>query len=205
MRHVASLPALPRYSGVLFAGLALAITAFAPSPLHADPSPLCGKAGAREWASIRQDLVGPWQIEHQAGFFRLGPIVQGFPSDDDSDVLSIAEFDDQLALTHPDMHEPMVLRLSDEGPWSLDTSAPYEPVPVLTPDDVALVVDCDQMDLPRLVGRTSYALDGIRMDMTYRMMVADPSTIFGVMEITGTGNGVTITASRTIWMRAVSQ
>ncbi|WP_436639418.1 hypothetical protein [Microbaculum sp. FT89] len=205
MIRVTSMPALARCGGILFVGLALAATVIAPSRPDADPSPMCGKAGAREWASIRRDLVGSWQIEHQAGFFRLGPIVQGFPAADDNDVLSIAEQGDKLALTHPDMREPMVLQLTDEKAWSLDTSAPYEPVPVLTPDDVAMVVDCDQTNLPRLIGKTSYTLDGIRMDMTYRMMVADRSTIFGVMELIGTGNGVTITASRTVWMRAVGQ
>ena len=74
-------------------------------------------------------------------------------------------------------------------------------LPVLSPDDVGLMMGCDQMELPRIVGISTAVVDGVQMAFSSRMMAADRSTLYGVMEMTATVRGTPATARRTVWMR----
>lgn len=181
------------------AGLAFASTA------GADPSPFCGKTGASDWAEVVEAFVGKWSIEHQAGYAQMGTMVLPFPGDGEVETLSVALRGDRLEATHPQAQAPLGLRLADEPRWVVDTSAPYGPAPVLSPDDVGLMMDCDQMELPRLVGTSTAVVDGVRMDFTYRMMAVDWSNLYGIMEMTATVRGTPVLARRTVWMREVAQ
>lgn len=186
----------------LLAGLCLALSAL-PGHLAADAPSFCGKAGAAGWADIRDSLVGEWLIEHQSGYARAGNMIIPFGGDGKVETLTMWIFGDELVATHPEAQAPLVFQLADEGRWTVDTTEPYKPAPVLSPDDVGLIYGCDQLELPRLVGTTTAVAGGTEMQFTYRFMVADPQTLFGVMEVTGNAHGSPFLARRTVWMRPV--
>lgn len=196
MKHtrVTHLLSLTCVAGLAFGGSA-----------SAEPSPFCGKTGASEWAEVSEAFVGDWLIEHQSGYARMGTMVLPFPGDNEVETLAVALHGDRLEATHPLAQAPMVLRLADEPRWVVDRSDPYTPAPVLSPDDVGLMMGCDQMDLPRLVGTSTAVVDGVRMDFTYRMMAIDWSNLYGIMEMTATVEGTPVLARRTVWMREVGQ
>lgn len=175
------------------------------SSASADPSPFCEKAGASDWAEVIHAFVGNWLIEHQSGYARMGTMVLPFPGDGEVETLAVALRGDRLEATHPQAQARLVLRLADEPRWVVDASDPYTPAPVLSPDDVGLMMGCDQMDLPRLVGTSTAVVDGVRMDFTYRMMAIDWSNLYGVMEMTATVKGTPVLARRTVRMREVGQ
>lgn len=184
----------------LFSLTCIAVSAFAGSA-SADPSPFCGKAGASDWDELVEAFVGDWLIEHQSGYALMGTMVLPFPGYGEVETMTVALRGNSLEATHPQAQAPLVLRLAEEPRWVVDRSDPYVPAPVLSPDDVGLMMGCDQMDLPRLVGTSTAVVDGVRMDFTYRMMAADWSTLYGVMEMTATVHGTPVLARRTVWMR----
>ncbi len=190
--HMKHLFPLTCIAGLAFAGSA-----------SADPSPFCGNTGASDWAGVVEAFTGDWLIEHQSGYALMGPMVLPFPGDGEVETLSIALRGDRLEATHPQAQAPLVLRLADEPRWVVDKSDPYVPAPVLSPDDVGLMMGCDQMELPRLVGTSVAVVDGVQMNFTYRMMAIDWSNLFGIMEMTATVAGTPILARRTVWMRGI--
>jgi hypothetical protein len=175
------------------------------SPASADPSPFCGKTGASDWAEVVEAFVGDWLIEHQAGYARMGAMVLPFPGDGEVETLTVALRGNSLEAMHPQAQAPLVLRLADEPRWVVERSDPYVPAPVLSPDDVGLMMGCDQMELPRLVGTSTAVVDGVRMDFTYRMMAIDWSNLYGIMEMSATVQGTPVLARRTVWMRDLGQ
>ncbi len=187
------------FSMACIAGLAIAGSA------SADPSPFCGKSGASDWAEVIEAFVGDWLIEHQSGYALMGKMTLPFPGDGEVETLTVALRGDSLEATHPQAQAPLVLRLADEPRWVVETSDPYVPAPVLSPDDVGLMVGCDQLELPRLVGTSTAVVDGVQMDFTYRMMAVDWSSLYGIMEMNATVQGTPILARRTVWMREVAQ
>ena len=184
----------------LFSLTCIAVAAFAGSA-SADSSPFCGKTGSSDWAEVAQAFVGDWLIEHQSGYALMGTMMLPFPGDGEVETMTVALRGNSLEATHPQAQAPLVLRLAEEPRWVVDRSDPYVPAPVLSPDDVGLMMGCDQMDLPRLVGTSTAVVDGVRMDFTYRMMAADWSTLYGVMEMEATVHGTPVLARRTVWMR----
>ena len=172
-----------------------------PCLAQADPSPFCGKAGAPDWPRVRDAMTGTWIIEHQSGYARAGQMVLPFPGAGDADKLDIVLRGDTLQATHPQAQAPLVLRPSDEPRWEVDASAGYVPAPVLSPDDVGLIMGCDQMELPRITGTSTAVVDGVRMDFTYRLMVADRDTLYGIMEMNSVVRGMPMVARRTVWLR----
>ncbi|WP_099828005.1 hypothetical protein [Oceaniglobus indicus] len=171
-------------------------------PALAENPPLCGTAGQGDWPRIQEIFTGDWLIEHQAGYAAIGGMILPFPGADEVDTITIWQLGETLQATHPEMQAPLVLRLADEPRWTVETDNPEIPEPLLSPDDVALVADCSQLELPRLIGTSTAVVDGTRMDFTYRMMALDWSTLYGIMEITSVVQGTPIEARRTVWMRA---
>jgi hypothetical protein len=184
----------------VFPTVCLAATALAGTAL-ANPSPFCGRSGASDWAEIREAFVGDWMIEHQSGYALMGGMVLPFPGDGEVETLTVVLRGEVLEALHPEAQAPLVLRLAEEPRWVVEPSDPYTPSPVLSPDDVGLMMGCDQMELPRIVGTSTAVLDGVEMAFTYRMMAADRSTLYGVMEVTATVRGTPVIARRTVWMR----
>lgn len=158
----------------------------------------CGRAGAEHWSDIRASLVGHWGITHHSGYALAGTMVIPFPADGQTDMVTIALIGDVLEVSHPEMLAPMVLRLADEPIWTLDNDNPATPRPGLTLSDAELLVGCDQMQLPRIIGTTSATVDGIQMDFVNRFIFIDNATLYGVMEMTTVAHGTPVRAVRTI-------
>ena len=185
----------------LFAGLCLALSTL-PGLVAAETSPLCGQTGAQDWNSMRAEFVGDWQIRHQSGYARTGNMTLPFGDEGKSETMNMSIRDGDLIATHPEAQAPLVIRPAEEGRWNVDASEPYKPAPVLSPDEVALIYGCDQMELPRLIGTTVGEVDGIKMTFTYRFMAIDLATLYGVMEVTATVHGMPSVLRRTVWMHA---
>lgn len=200
----------------LMTSLALAATLAAGGALAAD-NPLCGVSDAGKWDAIRDSFVGTWQIDHLAGYVQAGGMTIAYPQSPDPDTVGIALFGDELVAVHPDAAEPLLLRFADEPRWAvrggpdvlLLPTSPGEggpsqlPTPI-SPDEAALVYgDCEQTEMPRLIGTSTVNMEGITMDFTYRMMVLTDDRMYGIMEVTGTGNGIPYLARRAVWMERV--
>ncbi|TYB83338.1 hypothetical protein [Maritimibacter fusiformis] len=180
---------------LLTIGMALA------GPALAEDPPICGTSSAADWAKIQEIFTGEWLIEHQAGYALFNGMVLPFPGDGEVETITIFQLGDTLQATHPEAQAPLVLRLADEPRWTVDIDNPAIPDPLMTPDDVAMVAGCPQLDLPRLVGTSTAVMDGVPMEFTYRMMAMDWSTLYGIMEIDSVVQGTPIEARRTVWMR----
>lgn len=166
----------------------------------AEQTSYCGTSGAENWTTIREALVGHWAITHQSGYAVAGGMIIPFPADPELEVLTIAQFGKVLEASHPEMQAPMVLRLADEPRWVMETDDPAIPKPTLTLSDLELLVGCDQMALPRIIGTTSAVVDGVTMDFVSRLVLVDSGSLYGVMEMTTVAHGTPVTALRTVSM-----
>jgi hypothetical protein len=183
----------------LVAAICLAYGAGGTSVL-ADPltNSNCGKSGAEHWSNLRESLVGHWKITHYAGYALAGTMIIPFPADGQADMVTIALIGDVLEVSHPEMQAPMVLNRADEPAWTMENPNPAIPRPTLTLSDAVLLVGCDQMDLPRIIGTTSATVEGTRMDFVNRFVFLDGSTLYGVMEMTTVAHGTPVRAVRTV-------
>ena len=180
---------------LLTMGLALATQALAEEPA------VCGTSSASDWAQIQEVFTGEWLIEHQAGYALFNGMVLPFPGDGEVETITIFQLGDTLQATHPEAQAPLVLRLADEPRWTVEIDNPEIPEPLLSPEDVALVAGCSQLELPRLIGTSTAVVDELAMEFTYRMMAVDWSTLYGIMQIDSVVNGTPVEARRTVWMR----
>lgn len=188
-----------RLGRAVWRGIVLATTLSAPAMAELDS--MCGLAGQRGWEAVQQALIGDWQVEHQAGYVRMGGMVLAFPADGEVETLTIWQMGDELQATHPEAQAPLVLTPADEPRWTVESDDARVPKPMLSPDDVALVAGCAQTELPRVIGTTTTVMDGTHMDFTYRMMGVDAQTLYGVMHMSAFSGGVPVDAYRTVWMR----
>lgn len=178
-----------KYWSKICLALAMASAGLCAAPVQAEPAAFCGRGGARDWAQIRQALVGDWQVIHQSGFARAGGMTMPFGADDKVEIMTLSVSEDQLIANHPDMQNPLIFHHADEGRWNVDRGDPYKPDPVMTPDEVGVMYGCDQMEMPRLIGTSTAVIEGMQMNFTYRVLAVDPTTLYGVMEVTGTAHG----------------
>lgn len=162
---------------------------------------LCGKSGAQNWDEVRTSLVGHWKITHLGGYARAGAMIIPFPPDPEQEVLTIALIGEVLEASHPEMQAPMVLQLADEPIWTFESEDPAVPKPSATFVDLQQSVDCDQANLPRIIGTTSAMVDGTRMDFVNRLLYTRSNELFGVMEATTVANGVPVRAVRTVHLQ----
>ena len=181
----------------LFSMVCLLATALGGTAM-AEQTSYCGMSASEDWTTIREALVGHWAITHQSGYAVAGGMIIPFPADPEAEVLTIAQFGEVLEASHPEMQAPMVLQLADEARWVMETDDPAIPKPTLTLSDLELLVGCDQMALPRIIGTTSAVVDGVRMDFVNRLVLVDSGTLYGVMEMTTVAHGTPVTALRTV-------
>lgn len=179
----------------------LAIGMVLAGPALAKEPPLCGTSSAGHWAEIQEIFTGDWLIEHQAGYALFNGMVLPFPGDGEVETITIFQLGDTLQATHPEAQAPLVLRLAEEPLWTVDVDDAAIPEPPLSPEEVALVAGCSQLELPRLIGRSTAVIDGVAMEFTYRMMAVDWSTLYGIMQIDSVVHGTPVEARRTVWMR----
>jgi hypothetical protein len=147
--------------------------------------------GKAHWSDIRASLVGNWGITHHSGYALAGTMVIPLPADGQTDIVTIALHGDVLEVRHPEMQAPMVLQLANEPAWALNNDNPAVPKPTLTLSDAELMIGCDQMQLPRIIGTTSAVVDGTRMDFVNRLIFLSEDLFYGVMEMTTVAHGTT--------------
>lgn len=188
---------IPRMTAV-FAAICLFLGAVSTSLANPSANSNCGRFGAEHWPDIRESLVGHWGITHHSGYALAGTMVIPFPGDGQMDMVTIALIGNVLEARHPEMQEPMVLRLADEPAWVMHNDNPDIPQPSLTLSDAELMVGCDQMTLPRIIGTTSATVDGIQMDFVNRLIFIDHTTLYGVMEMNTVAHGTPVRAVRTV-------
>ncbi|WBU64891.1 hypothetical protein [Paracoccus aerodenitrificans] len=125
----------------------------------------------------------------------------------ETEIMSIWVLGEDLLLDHAEMTEPMVITLADEGRWVIETNHPEIPDPALTPDEAVLAWagDCDQEDLPRLIGQSHVAMAGSVMDMTLRMLPVDMDTIYAILEIEGAAQDQYVVARRVVWLNRAGE
>lgn len=188
-----------------------AVLVFAAAPgLAQDPGDdpvLCGMSSPAAWQGLRAQFVGDWRVAHLSGYVLAGRMVIPMQPSPDTEIMSVWLLGENLLLDHPEMTEPMTITLADEGRWVIEVDHPEIPEPVLTPDDAALAWagDCDQEDLPRLVGRGNTSMAGAVMDMTLRMLPVDMDTIYAILEIEGAAQGQYVVARRVVWLNRVGE
>lgn len=170
------------------------------SSVRANNAEFCNN---KDWPHIQQALVGKWEIQHQSGFVQTGNLILPFGKEDGSEIIDLNIDDDKLLVTHPDMQTPLVIVPADEARWSVDSNDPYKPAPVISPDDVAMIFGCDQMNIPRMIGTATEVVEGIEMHFTYRFMSIDRKTMYGLMEVRAQMHGYNSTIKRTFWMEKV--
>ena len=181
--------------------LALVAGLAAPPRAQAEASAFCGQTAAGDWAAQVDLLVGAWSIKHMAGWAEMGSMVLPFPADPQADEVFLSVIDGDMVLDHPEAQQPMVMRPVDEPRWTGSDKA--KPAggkdPLLKPDDAALAVaGCDQMELPRVIGHSSATVDGATMNFTMRLMLLDPSTLYGAFQAETVANGIPIIARRAV-------
>lgn len=183
-----------------------------PVRAEGDQSPLCGlPANAESIEQVFSNLLGAWQMEHLSGY-AVSP-THVFPfgaSPDGPETIMLVRENNDMLMTHPMAPAPVVFKRPSEGEWVFleeDTDSRL-PSPSLTSDDLRFISDCNNADMPRLIGRASITLNGVAMDFTYRLIVTGLTDVwdtgfysgqmYGVMHLKAVTRGVPMTMRRTV-------
>ena len=143
-------------------------------------------------------LTGHWTAMNHSGHVMASGYNMPIPADP-KPVKGFVFFvqNGKLILTHPDI-KPMVLTFTDEPNWKFserkmrnESTQKIEVLePLLKDEDIAMLTGCKNIDLPRLIGKTVFKLDGGQtMNATYRFMVINDSALYGFMEYSGVVKG----------------
>lgn len=172
-----------------------------------DISGLCGTSSPATWQELREHFVGDWRVDHLSGYVHAGRMVIPMEPSPETETMSIWVLGEDLLLDHAELTEPMVITLADEGRWVIEANHPEIPEPAMTPDEAVLAWagDCDQEDLPRLIGQSHVAMAGSVMDMTLRMLPVDMDTIYAILEIEGAAQGQYVVARRVVWLNRAGE
>ncbi|ROU03546.1 hypothetical protein [Histidinibacterium lentulum] len=166
-----------------------------------DPDPACDLGTPEAWSAVADHYEGFWIIEHQSGFVAAGGMVFPFPPAGDSDVLGIDyRPDGSLIATHPEAQQPLTMRWADEPVWHFEAEAAEDgiPAPMLSSQDIELVMGCPNDRMARLIGTSTAVIDGVQMDFTYRLMVVSGDLMYGIMHVGGIARGTEFNAWRTV-------
>ncbi|WP_421951117.1 hypothetical protein [Pelagibacterium sp.] len=172
-----------------------------------DISDLCGTSSPATWQELREHFVGDWRVDQLSGYVHAGRMVIPMEPSPETEIMSIWVLGEDLLLDHAELTEPMVITLADEGRWVIEANHPEIPEPAMTPDEAVLAWagDCDQEDLPRLIGQSHVAMAGSVMDMTLRMLPVDMDTIYAILEIEGAAQGQYVVARRVVWLNRAGE
>ena len=177
-----------------------------------DQSSLCGLPdNAESIEQVFSNLLGAWQMEHLSGY-AVSP-TNVFPfgaSPDGPETIMLVRENNDLLMKHPMAPAPLVFKRPIEGEWVFmedDTDSRF-PAPTLNSEDLRLISDCDNADMPRLIGRASITMNGVAMDFTYRLIVTGLSDVwdtgfysgqmYGIMHLKAVARGVPMTMRRTV-------
>jgi hypothetical protein len=183
-----------------------AFAACLPTFLAAEPVDACRYGTPSAFAEVAEAYVGDWQMNHLAGFVVTSAMTLPFGNDPDGpDTVTLFLQDGRLSLTHPEMPSPMALNWADEPVWEFQREAEADgvPEPLLTSDEIELVMGCSNDRMARLIGRQSVMIDGVQMDFTYRFMVTGGTSMYGIMHTSAVAHGHPVEAWRSVSMVAL--
>jgi len=150
------------------------------------------------YKKLADTLTGYWTATNHSGYMMASGFNMPIPADPKPEKGFVFFVQNgELVLSHPKM-KPMVLKFADEPKWKFsskeikfaDTGKRKTLEPLLTDRDIELWTGCENVHLPRFIGKTVFSLDkGQKMNATYRFMVIDGSSIYGFMEYSGVAKG----------------
>jgi len=145
-------------------------------------------------------LLGPWNLEHQAGYFIVGGMTMPYQGSPKTDIINFERVNNNLILTHPEIATPLVFKWPNEDTWAWDDDALFadNPAPGISPEELEMVLDCSLDDMLRLIGRGTAVVDGIAMHFTYRIVATNATTITGIMHVEGVAQGYPFFSARTV-------
>jgi len=183
--------------GAVLLGALLPISAQAQSG-STDTCGLTNRSEALQDAVM--EMLGPWHINHQAGYAVMGGMAIPYPNAGDNEVLTFERVGNQLIATSPEAQGPLVFHLTEEPFWkfvAVDAEHGITTPPV-TFEDMGLAMGCDAKDMPRLIGTGTASFDGITMNFTMRVMIGSLDIMYGVLHIEGTMQGYSFYSRRTV-------
>jgi hypothetical protein len=166
------------------------------------------------WGAIASQFDGEWVMKHNAGVVTMGGMAIPFPASSEVEHITLAN-DESLGegtvvLTHPKAQQPVILEWVDEPNWFFDghqvgVKLDAIPEPVLTSDEIETLYGCKNDQMARLAGRATANVSGQKMDFTFRLLVLDAKTVYGVMHVSGTSQGQHFNAWRSVFLEPVSK
>jgi len=145
-------------------------------------------------------MLGPWHINHQAGYVVVGGMSLPYPNAGDNETITFERRGVQLIATHPEMQAPMVFKIATGADWDFANRDTENGIlrPPLSFEDMGLAVDCDITNMPRLIGTTTAVVEGISMHFTMRIMIANTDVMFGVLHMEGVAEGYPYYSRRSV-------
>ena len=188
---------LPHILGAVLLGALLPISAQAQSG-STDTCGLANRSEALQDAVMK--MLGPWHINHQAGYVVVGGMAMPYPNAGDNETFTFERVGNQLIATSPEMQESMVFRLTEEPPWSFQAQDAEHGItaPPLTFEDMGLAMGCDAKDMPRLIGTGTASFEGMTMNFTMRVMIGSLDIMYGVLHMEGSMQGYEYYSRRTV-------
>lgn len=191
---------MKKYGSIVVTALAMMLSPLAAHAQDANAD-TCGLTDHPELLKdVMTMMLGPWQVNHQAGFVVVGGMTMPFPNAGDNDTITFERSGNDLIATHPDMQEPMAFYLTNEaiGAYNARDAEHGIPTPPMTFEDIGLLMGCTAEDMPRLIGTTSVMLEGITMDFTWRVVIASTEMMYVVQHVEGVGAGYAYYSRRTV-------
>ncbi|MEY8117812.1 hypothetical protein AB9F26_06005 [Falsihalocynthiibacter sp. BN13B15] len=161
------------------------------------------------WGVVASQFDGEWVLEHHAGVVTSGGMAIPFPASSEVEHITLTSENSlgegTVVLNHPEAPSPVNLEWVDEPNWFFDghqSGIKLDPIPepVLTTDYLEKLYGCKNDQMARLVGRATAEVNGQKMDFTFRLLVLDPETIYGVMHISGVSQGRAFNAWRSVFL-----
>ncbi|RLC55329.1 MAG: hypothetical protein DRI30_07765 [Chloroflexi bacterium] len=163
----------------------------------------CGTAGQPVPQTLGTSIFGDWTISHHAGFVQTAGMILPYPPTADDQMVIIPGPDNTITLMSPDISDFVTLTPTTEPPWQFRNDQPNSAGvnPVLTDQDISALVGCNANSLPRLIGHGTFNIQGTgTMDMTVRLIVLNDSSMFGILEFTGSAQGYSFMSRRSVAM-----
>jgi len=161
------------------------------------------------WGANASQIDGDWVMEHHAGVVMMGGMAIPFPASSEVEHITLTNDESlgegTIVLNHPEAQQPVILEWVDEPSWVFDghqvgVKLDAVPEPVLTSDYIEKLYGCQNDQMARLVGQASANVNGQEMDFTFRLLVLDPEIVYGIMHVSGTTQGQTFNAWRSVFL-----
>ena len=177
----------------------------------------CNYGTPESFGKIESQFYGKWKIEHMKGFVTVGGMTLPYKGNDDMDYIKLTREKAQYIKTdhedgsselnrkegrfigtHPKMQRPVVFEWASESAWSnKETKNPLNKL-TLSDDDVAMTYGCNLNEMPRLIGKTYVIMDGIKMNLTYRLIPLSENSMYAYMHAYGNTQGMQYNSWRSV-------